>query len=196
MEGRGVDRTDGCCLLLPHASTACYCHILLLPATATSYYCLLLPHATIACSHPAFTRAATACMMPLWQHFFCGCVRAPEALACIRTLYPDLCLLLPATACYCLQAPEAIIGAGSECKKLTSSLDIYAFGIMMYEVYVGQPAYQGRGGQDNVWHQVCYNNLRPSWVAGVPTEYRWAGGRAGHGRSGQGRARWGWVGLR
>ena len=27
-------------------------------------------------------------------------------------------------------------------KKLTSSLDIYAFGIMMYEVYVGQAAYR------------------------------------------------------
>ena len=31
-------------------------------------------------------------------------------------------------------------------KKLTSSLDIYAFGIMMYEVCVGQAAYQGAKG--------------------------------------------------
>ena len=42
----------------------------------------------------------------------------------------------------CLQAPEAIMGS----KKLTSSLDIYAFGIMMYEVCVGQAAYQGAKG--------------------------------------------------
>ena len=51
-----------------------------------------------------------------------------------------------APACPCLKAPEAIMGS----KKLTSSLDIYAFGIMMYEVYVGQAAYRdvkARGGK-------------------------------------------------
>ena len=41
--------------------------------------------------------------------------------------------------CYCLQAPEALSRAG----KLTSSVDIYSFGIMMYEIISGQQAYHG-----------------------------------------------------
>ena len=44
------------------------------------------------------------------------------------------------TCCYCLQAPEALARVGC---KLTAGVDIYSFGIMMYEIISGQQAYHG-----------------------------------------------------
>ena len=66
---------------------------------------------------------------------------------------------------------------GKRLEKLTASLDIYAFGIMMYEVASGQAAYQGRRAIEEVVLNVCDNHLRPSWPAppDVPPEYRSAG---------------------
>ena len=84
----------------------------------------------------------------------------------------------PTPACYCLQAPEALLGG----TKLTSSLDIYAFGIMMFEVLSGQQAYQGgamvacENVTPAVLHCICHNHLRPSWPADAPPEYRSGGG--------------------
>ena len=45
-----------------------------------------------------------------------------------------------ATACYCLQAPEALALVGC---KLTAGVYIYSFGIVMYEIISGQQAYHG-----------------------------------------------------
>ena len=79
-------------------------------------------------------------------------------------------------SCYCLQAPEALV-EGKRLRKLTASLDIYAFGIMMYEVATCQAAYHGRGAIEEVVINVRDNHLRPSWPAStdVPSEYRSAG---------------------
>ena len=85
-----------------------------------------------------------------------------------------------------------------EGKKLTASLDIYAFGIMMYEVATCQQAYQGRGSIEVVVNQVVHHDLRPSWSAkaDVPPEYRSAErGGVGRGGTGQvGRSGWGGAG--
>ena len=77
-----------------------------------------------------------------------------------------------------MQAPEALLGG----TKLTSALDIYAFGIMMFEVFSGQQAYQGGVGlayeniTPSVLLDICHNHLRPSWPADAPPEYRSGGG--------------------
>jgi eukaryotic-like serine/threonine-protein kinase len=63
-------------------------------------------------------------------------------------------------------APEQIIG-----KPVTSSVDIYAFGIMLYEMFLGTRPYSG-DSIETIFYKIMHEplDLSPLTVAGVPPE--------------------------
>eukprot|EP00201_Polytomella_parva_P010422 CAMPEP_0175058822 /NCGR_PEP_ID=MMETSP0052_2-20121109/12069_1 /TAXON_ID=51329 ORGANISM="Polytomella parva, Strain SAG 63-3" /NCGR_SAMPLE_ID=MMETSP0052_2 /ASSEMBLY_ACC=CAM_ASM_000194 /LENGTH=934 /DNA_ID=CAMNT_0016324261 /DNA_START=67 /DNA_END=2867 /DNA_ORIENTATION=- len=63
-------------------------------------------------------------------------------------------------------APE-LFQVGS---KLTTSVDTFSFGIMMWELYTGQRAYSGMG-REQIIDRVYKRKGRPSFPAGVPQPY-------------------------
>lgn len=55
--------------------------------------------------------------------------------------------------------------------ELSRQTDIYAFGIVMYELYTGEQPYKGQKHGDII-RRVSRENLRPSFPSGTPEEYR------------------------
>lgn len=71
-----------------------------------------------------------------------------------------LCLIQHVLMCLCLQV-------GS---KVTTAVDTFSFGIMMWELYTGQRAYSGLG-RDAIIDRVYKKQSRPIFPSGVPALY-------------------------
>eukprot|EP00775_Hariotina_reticulata_P001838 gene1838-2170_t len=72
----------------------------------------------------------------------------------------DTCATFPFNSCgtAAYVAPEALITT----KKVNASVDVYAFGVMMWELFVGQRPY-GNMSQQKVVEEVVLRGLRPSF---------------------------------
>ena len=55
--------------------------------------------------------------------------------------------------------------------KITTAVDTFSFGIMMWELYTGQRAYSGLG-RDAIIDRVYKKQSRPVFPAGVPLLYK------------------------
>jgi hypothetical protein len=64
-------------------------------------------------------------------------------------------------------APELLVRGGM----VTFSVDVHAFGIMMWEIYTGQRVYRGMNKQD-IAAYVCNLHGRPVFPTGTPPEYQ------------------------
>ncbi|KAF8059113.1 STY13 [Scenedesmus sp. PABB004] len=80
----------------------------------------------------------------------------------------DTCATFPFNSCgtAAYVAPEALITT----KKVNASVDVYAFGVMMWELFVGQRPY-GNMSQQKVVEEVVLRGLRPSFPVGTPPGY-------------------------
>jgi serine/threonine protein kinase len=54
---------------------------------------------------------------------------------------------------------------------ISRASDVYAFGVLLYEVVTGQRAYAGIA-ISMLPHRVAVEGLRPVWPSGVPTDLR------------------------
>ncbi|WIA38873.1 hypothetical protein OEZ86_002148 [Tetradesmus obliquus] len=80
----------------------------------------------------------------------------------------DSCATFPFNSCgtAAYVAPEALITT----KKVNASVDVYAFGVMMWELFVGQRPY-GNMSQQKVVEEVVLRGLRPCFPVGTPPGY-------------------------
>lgn len=85
--------------------------------------------------------------------------------------------------------PALLVLAGL--KALNASIDLYAFGILMWQIVCGTRLYQGLTTKQII-RGVVRENLRPQFPVWVPAEYRWVRGAPGRGRRWEGAA----AGLR
>jgi serine/threonine protein kinase len=54
---------------------------------------------------------------------------------------------------------------------ISKASDVYAFGVLLYEIVTGQRAYAGIA-IPMLPHRVAVEGLRPVWPSGVPTDLR------------------------
>jgi serine/threonine protein kinase len=63
--------------------------------------------------------------------------------------------------------PPELFTAGS---KITTAVDVYAFGIMMWEIYTGKRSYAGLS-REAIMDRVLVRGARPAFPAGAPPAY-------------------------